>query len=259
MTLTLLSRALPFLIHLLPYIVPFSWGTVHANSHSLQSASKTVFLAVSTVSFLLYARSTAVALFYNIPDRNYHRYDLLHPFQESRRSPLDRGSTAVGNLFGALAEHPAVGAVGWDVLLTALSLGTWAATRGLDAGKMLESSILFVRRQASPEEIARELNPTNWTLAGKSLASSDAQETPRRRATRSNKSSLSLTNHVLDTDAYEPTPADQKSSSSSLTPEGDEDALGEEWELAALTWGLMSLAGLGVGASAVFGAEMRAR
>lgn len=39
-------------------------------------------------------------------------------------------------------------AVGWDVLLSGLSLGTWAAIRGLEANDMLTSSIPFMKPAA---------------------------------------------------------------------------------------------------------------
>jgi hypothetical protein len=35
-------------------------------------------------------------------------------------------------LFGAVGENSAVGAAGWDVILSGLSLGVWAASRNLD-------------------------------------------------------------------------------------------------------------------------------
>jgi hypothetical protein len=40
--------------------------------------------------------------------------------------------------------------------------------------------------------------------------------------------------------------------------EGDEDEE-EDWEAAALTWGLIALSGLGAGSAGVFGAENTAR
>lgn len=43
-----------------------------------------------------------------------------------------------------MGDHPAVGSVAWDVLLTGLSLGIWAATRGLDATEMLRSSMILM-------------------------------------------------------------------------------------------------------------------
>jgi len=55
---------------------------------------------------------------------------------------LERSSTAVGKVLGAIGDHPAVSAVGWDVLLSGTSLGLWAADRGLDVQAILSSSAL---------------------------------------------------------------------------------------------------------------------
>jgi hypothetical protein len=77
----------------------------------------------------------------NTPDSDYYRRSAIFniPYKKEHRSPLDRGSIAFGKLFGAMWEHFAVGAVGWDVLLSGLSLGIWATARSLDAHNMCRS------------------------------------------------------------------------------------------------------------------------
>lgn len=80
-----------------------------------------------------------------MPDSTYYRHSLLHPFKEEHRSAFNRSSTAVSRVFGAISEHPAVSATGWDVVLSGLSLGIWAAVRGLDIKEMLESSVPFLK------------------------------------------------------------------------------------------------------------------
>jgi hypothetical protein len=66
---------------------------------------------------------------------------------------------------------------------------------------------------------------------------------PRRRG-RPRKST------IRDDSEYRPTAV--------VHEEGDEDE-DEDWEAAALTWGLIAVAGLGTGSSGVFGAETTAR
>ena len=56
---------------------------------------------------------------------------------------VERSSTAVGKVLGAIGDHPAVSAVGWDVILSGLSVGLWAAVRGLDVQGILVSSGLW--------------------------------------------------------------------------------------------------------------------
>lgn len=51
----------------------------------------------------------------------------------------------MGCILGAISEHPVVAAVGIDVLLSGLTLGTWAGIRGLDAREMLASTVPFMK------------------------------------------------------------------------------------------------------------------
>jgi len=146
MTVFSFSRILPFAPLLLPYIIPESWGTTHPHPHDAYSSFITIFRTISAISSSLYLGSTALALFDNAPESYYYHPSLFHPFQHEHLSTLNRGSTAVRRLLGAVREHPAVGAVGWDVILSGLSAGVWAAIRGLDAKEMLGSSIPFIKR-----------------------------------------------------------------------------------------------------------------
>jgi hypothetical protein len=146
MTVSMLSRALPISFLMLPYVVPASWGIIHTHPHSAHYTYTTLFQIISVISAFFHLKTTVFALFYNTPENYYYRHSLLHPFKEEHHSALNRGYTAVGRLFGAIREHPAVGAVGWDVILSGLSLGVWAAVRGLDAKEMLGSSMVFMKR-----------------------------------------------------------------------------------------------------------------
>jgi len=146
MTVTLLSRTLPFTFLLLPYIIPIGWGTIHTHPHSAYHSYTTLFRTISAISAFFHLKSTVLALFYNTPESHYYRHSLLHPFKKEHRAVFTRGSTALGRLLGAIGEHPAVSAVGWDVICSGLSLGVWAAIRGLDAREMLGSSMIFMKR-----------------------------------------------------------------------------------------------------------------
>lgn len=143
LTVILAHRALAFTPLLLPYIVPESWGTLHTHPHNAHSAYTGLFRTVSILSTLLHWKSTLLALLLNTPDNHYHRHSLLHPFKQERRTLSERGSTAIGRVLGAIGDHPAVNAVGWDVILSGLSIGLWAATRGLDVESILASTGLW--------------------------------------------------------------------------------------------------------------------
>lgn len=126
---------------IIPYIVPLSWGTLHSRPHEAYTTYTRLFSIVSWLSILLHIKSSAFAIGYNTPDRDYYRHSRLLnvPYKKEHRSPFDRGSAAFGKLFGAVWEHYAIGAAGWDVILSGLSLGVWAATRNLDPVDMVRS------------------------------------------------------------------------------------------------------------------------
>jgi hypothetical protein len=140
LTVAYAYRILSFVPLLLPHIVPESWGTVHIHPHNAHSAYRTLFRTISVVSFLLHGKSTVLALLFNTPDSHYHRHSVLYPFKQERRTILERST--VGKILGAIGDHPAVSAVGWDVLISGMSLGLWTASRGLDVQAILSSSAL---------------------------------------------------------------------------------------------------------------------
>jgi hypothetical protein len=143
MTVMLVPRVLSFAPLLLPYIVPESWGTVHTHPHNAHSAYTTIFKTISIISTLMHGKSTLLALLFNTPDSHYHRHSLLHPFKKDHRSLIERTATGVGRILGAIDDHPAVNAVGWDVIISGLSVGLWATNRGLDVRALLRSSGLW--------------------------------------------------------------------------------------------------------------------
>jgi hypothetical protein len=146
MTIAGLTKIVPFIPSTLPYILPESFGTVSTHPHAAYHTYTTIFRTIALYSVLLHLKSTSLALFYNTPESHYYRHSLLHPFKEENRSALNRGYISVSRLLGAISEHPAVSAVGWDVMLSGLSLGIWAAVRGLEPKKMLSSIVPFMER-----------------------------------------------------------------------------------------------------------------
>lgn len=264
MAMTLLSRLLPFSFLALPYVIPEGWGTIHSHPHESYFIYSTLFRTISTLSAVLHLKSTFLALFYT-PDSTYYRHSLLHPFKEEHQSTFDRSAIALGRVFGAIGEHPAVSAVGWDVLLSGLSLGTWAAIRGLEANDMLTSSnpfmkpaakeakddTLSIREDGEPESENRFDSGNTRRRPGRPKKHEEFDALAPKRRGQSAKKAIELTNGVDEDDAsYEPTESEQL--------EGDEDAK-EDWEIGALAWGVLSVGGLGVGSTSVYGAEVIGR
>ncbi|KAI0105452.1 hypothetical protein GGR51DRAFT_519408 [Nemania sp. FL0031] len=145
----LLARLSTFLPVLLPKVIPVRWGSVQKRPHGAYESLAKLFKFTSTAAFALHAKSTLVALLSNAPKSHYHRHSALFPWDIEQLSLRERSTTAFGKVLGSTSDHPVVAAVGWDVLLCALSLGLWAAVRGLNARDMLSTSILGYKTDLS--------------------------------------------------------------------------------------------------------------
>lgn len=145
------------------------------------------------------------------------------------------------------------------MLLSGVSLGVWSATRGLDPREMLESGAMFwtkkgvvaVSKPEAMDTIAVDATPTPPTrrrvgTPKKSDPGVDrvTMPPPRRRGRSPKTSSNEDAAYVPDED--------------NIVEEGDED-VEEDWESAALAWGLITAGGLGMGSAGVYGAEVTAR
>ncbi|KAI1085789.1 hypothetical protein F5B20DRAFT_18530 [Whalleya microplaca] len=139
----LATRAVTFLPLILPKIAPVNGGTVHSHPHDAYSSYKTLFRIISVASILLHLKATIVGLISTTPNAHYHRHSVFLPWDVESRTKWERGTTALVKLLGSISEHPAVAGVGWDVLLSAFSLGLWAAVRAPDAHDILASVVPF--------------------------------------------------------------------------------------------------------------------
>ncbi|KAI1131618.1 hypothetical protein F5Y10DRAFT_53020 [Nemania abortiva] len=145
----LLARLSTFLPVLLPKILPVRWGSVQQRPHGAYESLTKLFKFLSAAAFALHAKMTLVALLSNAPDSHYHRHSALLPWDVEERSRRERSSSAFAKVLGSTSDHPAVAAVGADVILCALSLGLWAAVRGLNARDVMTISIPFCNSDLS--------------------------------------------------------------------------------------------------------------
>lgn len=283
--IALVTRLSTFLPLIIPKIVPVSWGTVHPHPHNAYSSFTTLFRIISLTSFALHAKATFLGVSYNLPDSHYHRHSRFLPWDIEERSTWEQSTTAIGKVLGSTTDHPVVAAVGWDVLLCALSLGFWTAVRATDVDGIITSTIPFFKKpgttpvdsessttpqpaikdEPEPTESPEPETGTGMTLRRRgrpksrlasisSIASSDIasngtpSETVRRRGRPKRKV-------VAEEMAYEPTPVEARD-----VIEGDILPPKElDWESAALAWGLAAFGGLGAAEAGVFGAECVAR
>lgn len=157
MSVALLSKVLPFSYLVLPYIIPESWATVNNNPHAHHKTYNTLFQSISLFSALLHLKSTVDALSYSTAVAYNHRHTLLRPFMNDHLSAKNRFAVPLNRLLTAITEHPAVSAAGCDMLLSGLSLGIWAAIRGLDEHNMITSILPSAKIQGMAEEVAEDV------------------------------------------------------------------------------------------------------
>ncbi|KAK2604316.1 hypothetical protein N8I77_007258 [Diaporthe amygdali] len=273
------ARGLTFAPLIMQSLAPVSWGLVHPHPEKANSAFTDLFRLMSFFSLVLHGTATFNGLRYNLPDSHYHRHSKLLPWDVEERSKWERARTASGKLLGSMADHPIVAAVGYDVLISGLSIGVWAAVRSLKAGDVLTSSVPLyensddiqighISGKATDEEqdkasIAGSVRRSSRQHKARvpsvsSVASHDSEDhraapTPRRRG-RPRKVKKDPEEEPGD-ETYEPSPEEEK-----VSAEGDSLPSQEvDWEAAALAWGLTAVGGLGLGSSGVFGGECLAR
>lgn len=275
-------RALTFAPLVLRYIAPQSWGTIHSDRRA-DGALVDLFRLMAVVSCGLHGISTFKGLRYNIPHAHYHRHSKYLPWDIEERSRWERTTTALGKLLGSTSDHPLVAGVGYDVLISGLSVGLWAAVRSLRADDILASVVPLRRHEdhsaaedsdyedeeASDDESERgeeqeqpkteeASSPSNSAIAilrSKGIkvdlpGKDDApQRRRRRRRHRRSRARKDLAEDPND-ETYQPTRDEQAMAQGDLIPPQE-----LELEAAALTWGLMAVGGLAVGSTGVFGGE----
>lgn len=276
-TITTLSRILSFAPLILPTISPQSWGTVHPHPHAAYGVYTRLFRFMAVASGLLYAKSTAEAVLFNLPGAWKHRHSLRVPFDVQHRTNWERTTTAVGKVLGSMSDHPVVARVAVDVVLCAVGVGLWAAVRGVGVDEILGCAVPFYKPAVTAEGLMSEVvkqeeveaemkgevreEPTVRRSGRKSIATpkgaDDATGTRRRGRPRKVKAEpeLAAETEVMAADAtYVPEP-----SVAAEVAEGDRLEVEDDWEAAAVAWGITVLAGLGAGCAGVFGGECIAR
>ncbi|KAI9892728.1 MAG: hypothetical protein M1814_001148 [Vezdaea aestivalis] len=234
---------------LLPFFVPETWGSVSRTPKQRTELLSSIFRFLAVVSLALHVKATAVALIDNTPNSHRHRHSF--PFfvpVDEQRSKLERSRTAVGNLFGAISDHPAVTAVGSDVILSSISVMTWSYVRALDSQTLLSFCIPYYNATvgAIKENVKLVNGPKKPRRKSKSasdavteIPASTTKKTPRRKKAAESDESY--------------TPDDR---SSADIAESGEEITSAEPESGALAWGLVTLTGLGAAAASVWGADV---
>ncbi|KAI0544568.1 hypothetical protein F4679DRAFT_564300 [Xylaria curta] len=187
--MALLARASTFLPVLLPKIIPVRWGSVQQRPHGAYESLTKLFKFVSAAAFALHTKTSVVSLISNAPNSYYHRHSALFPWDVEERSRWERSTTALGKVLGSTSDHPAVAAIGCDVLLSALSLGLWAAVRAINARDMLNSSIPSYKSDSSASKWA---SSEKSDLQDETLNSRETPETEDSNHEHENRHGMTL-------------------------------------------------------------------
>ena len=276
--------------------MPQRFRVSYENVHLAHRSYANIFAAISVFALGSYAWFTGAAILDNTPELHLHHRSIFSwPFHFRASQPeathLQQIETAVNRVLGALGDHPAVNAVGWDVLLSAISLGMWCIVHGVDVDGIIECSIWpghtsskhgqqkdhelkhvsfdhaikdedgdtalpspTKKPRGRPKKVDKD--PSGATKAS-SKAAQKAEETvsiatPKRRTRKRSHQSHDDAEDTEDED-YVP---DRTTAAELEHLDHEEDHGGAVAEAGALVWGLCALGGLGVGTAAALGSEV---
>lgn len=260
---TLVLSATSLVLLAIPTVAPRSWGAVYSSPHGAHDSHVKTFRTFSLATFVMHALSTGYALADNAPDSHHHRHSKRMPMGTAKRSDWERASTAVAKVLGSTADHPVVAAVGRDVLLSALSLGLWAAVRAMDSRQIIKAAWPFAaspscgaRSQSMADDVAGTARSVAATAAGDGKAESPAPA-PRGRGRPRKVKWKDQTLEETDGDtAYKPSAGEVSAAVEGDVLPAEEDV---DWEAAALAWVMTMVGGLGCGSAGVFGGECISR
>lgn len=278
------SRTFALALLAVPSIMPTSWGTTHPHPHDVYKGYKTLFRFSSLMSVLLHAKATLVGISSNYPEPHYHRHSIRTSLDNEVGMDWEQSATAFGRILASTSDHPVVAAIARDVVLSAISLGIWAAVRALDANDILTSAIPLYGAgpNSLTDDIASIASSENTAIKEEDIKLEDPEpsRTPAKRKSRKSKAG---NDHAEGADDETTTPSgtrrrrgarkskpdpEEEPGDKTYKPspsvragvaEGDTITEGLDWEATALTWGLTTLGGLGCGSAGVYGGECISR
>ena len=255
-SVVLVGRGLATAPLILPYIVPARWGTTHSRPHEAYRDYTLLFQIASLASFTLHAKATFNGLAHSAPEAYFHRHSLHYPFDVERRSAWERTTSAFGRILAATADHPVVGGAGFDVLLSAASLGLWAAVRATSFEDIAACAVPGFPNVENESSQSGTNNHDESDESDESDETDGAHETPKPSPSKRKRGRPAKRKEAEGDAAYKPAPSVAASvAEGDVIPEEGEF----DWESTALVWGLTILGGLGAGSAGVLGGECIAR
>jgi len=259
-------------------LLPARFGRTHSTIHHAHQSSHSVFSTCSLIAFVLHVTSTATALLANAPQPNAdrHFYDHLWSSTPALTTSARLRRSAV-KVLGALADHPLVSKIGWDVLFSGLTLFVWAGVRGLNVSDMLRTcgmpgtggphevlgaakkQVTFLSSNNDDNTDDGDKEPKMWRPL-QSYVEPESSATPARRGRpRKNGAEEPVNDNADAARRRMGLKADREAATTEHEEEHGAVDVVEGTESAALAWGMMLLGGLGMAAGSVLGAEAISR
>lgn len=260
----------------------------HTSVHQARKSYEDIFRVLTLASLGLHVMKSYQAIVDEAPPHRYLSHDFVwNTHREQGNTRYEQAWTVIVRVIGALSDNPVISQVGWDVLLSVLSLCVWAVWHGVDVVAMLRCSGLSWSLPKAPlqsdyattskekseigdavGEIAEHISVASPTKRGRGRPKRGSAAIAKDHISSAGSATGSLRRSTRRREAsYEPTSDDD---SNYVPTQGTQDAVEEfdfdseeglanETEAAALAWGLFSLGGLGAVTAGVLGAESTGR
>jgi hypothetical protein len=260
----------------------------HTSVHQARKSYEDIFRVLTLASFGLHAMKSYQAIVDEAPPHRYLSHNFVwNTHRDEGNTRYEQAWTIAVRVIGALNDNPVISQVGWDVLLSVISLCVWAVWHGVDVVAMLRCTDLSWSLPKPSLETAKAVTGKVKSQVGdvvEEIAEHISVASPSKRSRgRPKKGSAAIARDHMSSEAsttgslrrstrrreasYEPTSDDE----SNYTPTQEtrdaveefdfdgEEGLAKETEAAALAWGLFTLGGLGAVTSGVLGAESTGR
>jgi hypothetical protein len=293
-TLTSLGYfVLPLLLAILAQPNSLHKESRYKTAAAARKSYEDVFRVLAFASVGLHYFYTFRAVVDEAPSHSYFKHNFVWNKHEvvGTNSVKEKAWTTFVTIMSALSDNPVIGQVGWDVILSAISLCIWTVSHGVDVFTMLRCSCLAwtLPRPSIPtleelstakhrvadalDEIKDDITTTalgspvkrgrgrprktSAAIARDHISSSSAT-TALRRSTRAGTATTEDAEEEVDSDYY-PTKATERQVGALDVDEPGDVSAEKETAAAALGWGLFAIGGLGAVSASVLGAETSGR
>jgi hypothetical protein len=131
----------------------------HTSAHQARKGYEGLFRVLAIASFGLHVVMSYRAIADEAPPHRYLSHNFVwNTHREEGNTRTQQAWTVFVRVIGALSDNPVISQIGWDVLLSFISLCIWAVSHGVDITAMLRCSGLLWNL---PTPTISNINPMN--------------------------------------------------------------------------------------------------